>query len=68
MLTQGCHVDHASRGKLLELLQVHDRVGTVGDAPEAAFGETPLQRHLPALEATGRAAARSRAMTLVAAR
>src|SRR5207244_9776390 len=55
------------RGKGGQLLEVHDRVLPARDGAEAALGEAPLERHLPALVARRAVAPRAGQPALVAA-
>src|SRR6185503_19990225 len=66
-LDQSLGVHDALRGEAAEGLEVHHRVlGLAAVRQEATLGKTPVERHLPPLEAARLAAARSRVVALVA--
>src|SRR5207247_5026674 len=66
-LHEALGVDHGVGGERAQRLQIHDRVVLAAAVrQEAALGQPPVQRHLPALEAAVLAAAGARVVALVA--
>src|SRR5439155_22791459 len=66
-LHEALGVDHGIGGERAQRLQIHDRVVLAAAVrQEAALGQSAVERHRPALEATVLAAAGARVVTLVA--
>src|SRR5207245_11134448 len=66
-LHEALGVDYGVGGERAQRLQIHDRVVLAAAVGlEAALGQPPVQRHLPALEAAVLAAAGARVVALVA--
>src|SRR5215470_5066136 len=58
-------IDDAAGGEAAQRLDVHDRVARLAaEGQEAALGQAPVERHLPALEPGALHAAGARALAL----